>query len=145
MELDRYTSLTDKRHEVYEFLSSGSKGTTKKIVAYQHLQHNVFNLAFGDWNEETQKISDTIRSNNDDLQKVLGTVASTIFEFIKHHPGCIIYASGSTKARTRLYQIGINKHWKEISRQFEIEGLYANVWQSFRPGRNYEAFTLRAK
>src|SRR5690349_16600452 len=99
MELDKYTSLTDERHEVYEFLSSGPKGTIKKVVAYQRLQDNIFNIAFGDWNEDTQTISDTIRSNNDDLQKVLATVASTVVDFVKHHPECIIYASGSTKAR----------------------------------------------
>jgi hypothetical protein len=38
---------------------------------------NFFNLSFGDWNEELQKLDDSTRSNNGDRDKVLTTVAYT--------------------------------------------------------------------
>lgn len=145
MYLDKYFAVSDHEHETYEFLSSGSKGTIKKVVQYQEIGSNVFNLAFGDWDEEEQKVKDRVRSNNDDRDKVLATVASTIIDFVKYHPGATIFAKGITAAKTRLYQMGISSNWHEISRLFEIEGFTEGYWEPFKQKKNYEAFVLKAK
>lgn len=106
---------------------------------------HVFNLAFGDWDEKRQTIADLVRSNNNDRNKVLATVAFTVFEFINHHPNVIVFAKGSTTSRTRLYQIGIKNYWIEISHFFTVKGYFRNGWEVFEPTKNYDAFTLSAK
>lgn len=144
MKLDRYPILSDDGHATYEFLSEGPKGTIKKVVMYQQLQPGIFNLAFGDWDEINQRIDDNIRSNNNDRDKVLATVASTVMDFIHHHPAAILFAQGITPAKTRLYQMGINQNWREIEQLLDIEGFCNGSWESFKPGRNYEAFIVKA-
>ena len=114
MNLEKYPVVSDNDHRAYEFLSEGPNGTIKKVVFYQEIDENIFNLAFGDWDEINQKIDDGARSNNNDRDKVIATVASTIIDFMKYHPDATVVAKGSTSARTRLYQIGIFSHLQEI-------------------------------
>lgn len=145
MNLDKYPVISDNDHRTYEFLSEGLNGTIKKVVFYQEIDDNIFNLAFGDWDEVNQKIDDKARSNNNDRDKVIATVASTVVDFIKYYPWATILAKGSTPARTRLYQIGIFAHWHEISQQFNIEGFADGKWQPVQRQKNYQAFALKTK
>lgn len=144
MELDTYAVLTDD-HETYEFLSEGPKGAIRKIVLYQLIGGHFFNLAFGDWNEEKQTIDDDARSNNSDRDKVLATVANTAIDFIEYHPSAFVHAKGSTPAKTRLYQMGINQNWTYINLLFRIEGLIGGIFHPFERDKNYEAFLLGPK
>lgn len=145
MYLDKYAAVSNHEHIVYEFLSEGPKSNIKKVILYQEIDENVFNLAFGDWDEKLQKISDISRSNNNDRDKVLATVASTVIDFIRHYPEAAIFAKGSTPAKTRLYQMGISANWYEIDQLFEVQGFYGERWESFKQRRNYDAFLLKAK
>ena len=145
MQRDRYIPLSDAVRETYEFLSSGPKGTIKKVVQYIAISQGVYNLGFGDWDEEAQSIRDDVRTNNEDRDKVLATVAFTVFDFMEHHPDAIILAEGSTPARTRLYQMGISDNLTEIGQLFDVEGYYNGGWEPFKKGRNYQAFSLKAK
>ncbi len=145
MHLDRYSVSTDHQHSTYEFLSQGPKGTIRKVVLFQPLGKAVFNLAFGDWDEVAQAIRDDIRSNNADRDKVLATVAFAVIDFMEYRPDAILFAQGATPARTRLYQIGINNHWQEISQLYEVEGFINGTWEPFLRHRNYEAFVLKTK
>jgi hypothetical protein len=145
MTADKYPVLTGGDHVTYEFLSEGPKGTIKKVVVFQELDQGVFNLAFGDWDEIHQRIDDTTRSNNNDRDKVLATVASTVVDFIKHYPDAVIVAEGITPGKTRLYQMGINQHWKEARQIFDIRGSQNGNWTTFKPGNNYEAFAVKAR
>ena len=145
MQLPKYAAVANERHETYEFLSSGRKGTIKKVVQYSEIELGVFNLGFGDWDEAKQIIKDNTRTNNGDTQLVLGTVASTVIDFMEFHPDSILFAAGQTPAKTRLYQMGINSYWHEISRLFDIEGFADGVWEPFERGKNYDAFTLKLK
>jgi hypothetical protein len=76
---------------------------------------------------------------------VLATVASTVIDFIKHHPNAVIFAQGSTPARTRLYQRGIQENLDEIGQLFEIEGFSDGAWETFTEGKNDDEFALKAK
>jgi hypothetical protein len=145
MKLDKYPVISTNEHLTYEFLSEGPNGTIKKVVYFQEIEDNLYNLAFGDWNEEEQRIDDKARSNNNDRDKVIATVASTVNDFVKYYPEAIIFAKGSTPARTRLYQIGLLANWHEISQLFIVEGLTNGVWLIVEKQRNYEAFLVRAK
>lgn len=145
MKLEKYTIVSDDRHLTYEFLSEGPKGNIKKVVSYKEIGDNLFNLAFGDWNEVENKVYDNARSNNNDRDKVLAAVASTVIDFIKYHPGAVIHAKGFTPSRTRLYQIGIVANLDEINSKFEIMGFIEEKWEVFKKGRNYSAFYLKTK
>lgn len=73
-------------------------------------------------------------------------VRMTTLEFTSHYPDCKIVATGSTPTRTRLYQMGIAKHYKEISEMFDIQGLTEKSgWQPFTSGENYLALLVSRK
>ena len=76
---------SDKRF-MYEFYSEGPRGRIKKTVIYSQIDGNLFNLGFGDWNEELQGLDDSSRSNNGDRNKILATVASTALLFTNQFP-----------------------------------------------------------
>jgi hypothetical protein len=58
----------------------------------------------------------------------------------------LVYAQGSTNARTRLYQMGISANWTQIEPILEIYGFKESVgWEPFQMGTNYEAFMARRK
>jgi hypothetical protein len=146
MNLPRYEYLTEGKAEIFKFISSGPHGEIKKLVVYsQMLENDIYNLAFGDYNEETDSIDDKIITNNNDSQKVLATVASTLYVFTNKHPNVWIYATGSNKARTRLYKMGITKNLEAILPDFQVFGLQTDLWHEFNTGQEYEAFLVKRK
>lgn len=148
MKIATYPFVKRPESYYYEFYSEGPNGSIKKVVEYfrlQELDAEVFNLAFGDWDEDNHRINDLSISNNADRDKVLATVAATVTDFMEDHPNAIIIAAGSTSSRTRLYQMGIAKVLDEISQNFEIQGYINNSWRPFQRGVNYSAFLLKAR
>ena len=105
----------------------------------------MYNLAFGDKDLETGDIDDKVISNNGDSEKVLSTVVATIYAFTDKYPQTWIYATGSSKARTRLYRMGISKFLEEVKIDFEILGEFNDEWEDFKPGTEYEGFLVRRK
>ena len=145
MRYARYQVIVKNEHQMYEFCSEGQRGSIQKAVIYTHIQGNLYNLAFGDWNESNQKLDDSIRSNNGDKDKVLATVAFTALTFTEQYPKAEIFVEGSTASRTRLYQMGINNNLLEISLNFNVKGYREEYWEPFRQGRNYKAFLIQRK
>jgi hypothetical protein len=109
MRIDKYPIIVGETSMVFEFVSEGAKGRIPKLIIYSetHL-HNFYNLGFGDKDEATRQIDDDVVTNNGDSEKVLATVASTLYTFTDKFPDAMVFATGSTKARTRLYRIGIS-------------------------------------
>ncbi|HMI05366.1 MAG TPA: hypothetical protein VK541_22950 [Pedobacter sp.] len=130
----------------YEFFSEGPRGKIRKVIAYQEIPGDelIFNLAFGDINEMGE-IDDLAISNNSDARKILITVAKTAIDFLQGKDDVKILATGSTPARTRLYQMGITQFWEEISTLLEVKGYYVDQWRPFEKGINYEAFLVARK
>ncbi|MBA4302694.1 MAG: hypothetical protein C0424_00545 [Sphingobacteriaceae bacterium] len=145
MKLPRYALIkADDTFSVYEFVSEGPRGKIPKLVKYAETNiPGVFNLAFEDKDENTNEINDLVVSNNRDSEKVLATVVATAYAFTQQHSGCYIYATGSTKARTRLYRMGISKYLEEIKIDFEVYGLKEDQWQLFEKGIEYDAFLFQ--
>lgn len=79
------------------------------------------------------------------MTKILVTVVSTIYAFTDKYPDVWIYATGSTKARTRLYRMGISRFLEEVSDDFEILGELNNDWENFKTNVEYEGFLVRRK
>jgi len=145
MQLPHYIYKTNENFLDYEFSSIRPKGHIKKVVRFSQISHNVFNLAFGDLDEETGEISDITVTNNNDSRKVLSTVAATVHDFTLQYPDAWIIAKGSSHSRTRLYRMGITNHWNEINPEFDIFGLKDSTWEPFEMRRDYEAFLVRRK
>lgn len=147
MRKEKYHYKTEDRFEFFEFYSEGPKGIIKKVVEFQATSVvNVYNLAFGDFNDESKTIDDKIVTNNGDSIKVLATVASTVYAFIEKHPKAWIVVTGSTEARTRLYRMGITNNLVEISNDFLVFGYDKEEnWVKFEVGEDYEAFLVTKK
>jgi hypothetical protein len=148
MNLDRYNYQISNAHQDYIFYSEGPKGKIKKIVRFsqiQDLELPVYNLGFGDADNETGVVDDSVITNNKDRDMVLATVANTIVDFTNYYGNHSIYAKGSTPSRTRLYQIGIAGLWEEISIDFDVYGLKEDNWHEFKINVNYDAFLVRRK
>jgi hypothetical protein len=130
----------------FEFISSGPNGKIIKVIQYTPTNiPNIYNLGFGDKNNNTGDISDSVTSNNDDREKVLSTVAFTTLEFLNKYPNYSVLAIGLTPARTRLYQIGIMKNLIEIAEEISILGLHNDNWIPLKKGVNFEAFLASKK
>jgi hypothetical protein len=146
MKLPKYPLSSGDKFQTFEFISEGKRGLIHKMVQYKQTNlKSVFNLAFGDKDHTTGDIDDTVISNNGDSEKVLATVVATIYAFTDKYPDAWIYATGSTKARTRLYRMGITKYLSEVTADFEILGERNDDWESFRKNYEYEGFLIRRK
>nr|WP_157505036.1 hypothetical protein [Dyadobacter beijingensis] len=76
--------------------------------------------------------------------------------FLELRPSVRVFATGSTKARTRLYQMGINKALPLLSdyivQGYKLESRYDDVgvkiaarrggWREIQLGVEYEAFLI---
>jgi hypothetical protein len=147
MEWERY-ELVKIADLLYEFYSEGPKGRIRKLVKFQPMQYignNVFNLAFGDWNEQAERFDDKVRTNNGDQLKVFQTVVGAVADFFRTTPNAFILIQGSTSSRTRLYQMRIAGFWSKIHRQYEVQGKLKNDWFPFQKGVNYERFLIYKK
>ncbi len=146
MRFDKYPVTIGATSMVYEFISQGISGDISKLVIYSetHL-HNFYNLGFGDKDEITGNIDDKVITNNGDSEKVLATVAATLYIFTDEFPDAMIFAIGSTKARTRLYRIGITNNIEAIESDFEVFGLAEQKWQPFKKAVEYDAFLVKRK
>ncbi len=130
----------------FEFVSVGPKGSVTKVVRYREINvKGFYNLGFGDKDPITGYISDLTVTNNNDSQKVLATVASTLYVITANYPDTTIIATGSTEARTRLYRMGITNNLTDIEKDFVILGLTETTWEPFRKNIPYGAFLVRRK
>ncbi|OFY26400.1 MAG: hypothetical protein A2275_05240 [Bacteroidetes bacterium RIFOXYA12_FULL_35_11] len=146
MNLPRYQLAGNDKLTTFEFVSEGPKGRIQKLVQFTSTNlKDVYNLAFGDKDKTTGKIDDTIISNNGDSEKVLATVTATIYAFTDKHPDAFIYATGSTKSRTRLYRMGITKYLSEVETDFIIFGETKEGWDIFEKDANYFGFLIQRK
>jgi hypothetical protein len=150
MQKERYSYKADDSGVKFEFQSHGPNGIIEKAVSYSELGKLengtlVFNLGFGDRDGMDRLFNDLSISNNADREKILATVANTAMDIMDHYDGIAIYAEGSTPARTRLYQMGINANKEEIESMFDIYGDLNNKWQKVESGKNYRAFLLTRK
>ncbi len=146
MKVEKYHLKSDNTFTYFEFISVGSNGAIRKMIEFQATSSpNLFNLAFGDKNPETGEIDDLAISNNGDTQKVLGTVVAALYAFFDRNPEAIVYATGSTPARTRLYRMGITKFYEEIQNDFYLYGRFGDKLYIFETGIEYEGFIAQRK
>lgn len=146
MNLNTYTLKSDSDQEIFEFESIGPKGKILKLVIYKETSFSgIYNLGFGDLNLKNGEIDDTIVSDNGDGEVVLSTVVATFHLFFDKHPDAQVYISGSTKSRTRLYRIAINKYYELFSSKFEIKGELESHFERFTKNTDYQGYLIKLK
>jgi hypothetical protein len=142
--VEKYELFSGENFTTFEFISIGINGEIEKIIQYSSASYkNIYNLGFGDKNILTGEIDDKVKSNNGDIEKVLATVVESLYVFTDKNPDALIYAIGSTKSRTRLYQIGITKYIEKAKDDFIIYGQIKNEWFFFEKNINYDAFLVK--
>ncbi|MBC7422447.1 MAG: hypothetical protein H7334_03225 [Ferruginibacter sp.] len=146
MQFEKYEIEASSSLLRFEFYSIGPKGKVKKQVVFKVFEqnNNVFNIGFGDVDKDGN-INDLVITGNQDSQKVLATVALTLFKFFEKHPHYFVFAIGSTKSRTRLYRIGISNNLMEIEQDFNVFGFAEEKWQKFKKDKDYEGFLIQLK
>src|SRR5258708_16202092 len=108
MHLERYEF--EVKGNRYDFVSQGPKGEIKKAVFYykvRETKHPLYNLSFGDWNEKINWIDDSVVTNNEDREKILAKVASTVVNFTYQNPDTFIFAPFYPISLPYLYQFNI--------------------------------------
>jgi hypothetical protein len=145
-----YTIHSTSNFLSFEFFSEGPRGTIKKIIQFKKLStldgNEVYNLGFGDYDPEKGEINDLIVSDNKDADKILTTVAYAVVSFTAKYPNAAVFAQGSTPSRTRFYIMGVAKHVKLLSEEFEIwGGLNEGGWELFKKNRPYNALLVKHK
>jgi hypothetical protein len=146
MKVDKYPLRSEGSYTVFEFISAGSKGFVHKLVHFQKTDEpGLYNLAFGDKNQETGELDDLAKTNNGDSEKVLGTVVAALYVFFSKHPEAQVYATGSTVSRTRLYRRGITKYYEEMIIDFQLFGQVGNEFHVFEVGKDYSGFLAQRK
>lgn len=143
---DRYEVHVELDAKKFKFISEGPRGNVEKIVYYTKTRReNIYNLGFGDYNESINDFDDQVVTNNGDSQKVLATVAKSLFTFTDRYPDAAVIATGSTLARTRLYRMGITNNLLLIEKDFHVFGWKGREWVKFEKNGPYEAFLVKRK
>ncbi len=141
MKNEKYHLKSESKFTRFEFISEGSNGIFRKLIEFQATNNvNVFNLAFGDYDPISDEIDDLSVSNNGDTEKVLSTVAAAVYVFFDEYPLAYVYATGSTKARNRLYRMGITKYLIEMNKDFYLYGQIGDEFVEFQIGEDYDGF-----
>lgn len=143
MAINSYELSVDRGFQEFFFESEGPKGKIKKKVVFtaqNSIDGTYFNIAFGDVDEATGDINDLSISNNQDREKILATVATAVLLFLDKFPYTTVYATGSTPARTRLYQMSISTNFHLIEPHLEIFGFARGQWEKFSRAERYAAF-----
>ena len=142
--------MIDRKYEVvasndwliYEFVSIGPKGKIPKTVIYQHIDDNIYNLAFGDKDSISGNIDDLVITDNQDTEIVLANVASTLFDFFDNYNGTIVLAKGSTQSRTRLYRRYLTILLEIIEENFLLLGELNGEVERFKKNKEYTSFLI---
>ncbi|MBO0939040.1 hypothetical protein J2I47_20975 [Fibrella sp. HMF5335] len=130
----------------FRFESISDQKRITKLIVYTPIPglNGVYNLALLDFLSDGTTDDLTV-SNNGDMPQILATVAQTMLQFLRQHPGATIAFAGSTPVRTRLYRVAISQNIQLIEPMLLIEGFVGGVFEPFRPNRPYDAFFIRLK
>jgi len=125
----------------FEFVSEGVRPVRKLVLYSETGIPDVYNLALADVSQAGLADYESI-SNNGDLTQILATVAQTMRAFFADHPTASVAFTGSTAARTRLYQVALAREVRAASTNFSILGLRGNDLEPFALNRRYDGFVV---
>lgn len=119
----------DPKHTKYDFVSVGTKEIPKRVSIQQYEYKGLeryFNLGFSNieiLDNGQEVLSDMSRKNNKtDKDKVLKTVFVCALDFLSENQNAILTFFGNTKAKHRLYKMGLSNNLSSIKECFVIKG-----------------------
>src|SRR5579885_1282710 len=115
MKHEKYAPLLASKDLLeFQFNSIGPRGDISIIVQFTKTDNpQIYNLAFGNLSDDGS-IDDHVRNDNKDRNKILATVAATVYEFSSRYPEKLILFTGSTSERTRLYRMALANNLTEL-------------------------------
>jgi hypothetical protein len=125
------------------FKSEGVKGIIPKVVLFTPIRNGKWNLGFGDW--KNNDIDDKTMSNNQDVVKVIGTVAKVAIEFLEHYPDATLVIKPADEKRKKLYNIVFQRHFETIKDKFKIIGINGKRRRIYSPEKVFDHFELSLK
>ena len=142
---ESYPFVVSSNQTQYFFQSEGSKGKILKIVIFTHIIDDLWNLGFGDVDVKSGHIDGLIVTNNQDVAKVIGTVAKITHAFFADFPERSIEITPVDERRGRLYNYVFQKHFKDIHPSFDVLGSINKVEEPYNPNNFYDTFKLKLK
>ena len=140
---ESYPVISSNYFRHYEFVSEGPKGSVRKIVSYDDIDENMFNLGFGDLIDGKVEVNTV--TDNRDTKKVLLTVGLTLFEFFKVYPDATVYISGGNNSRRRPFRMTIASNLHALTKHFNVAGQVGSLWYAFEKNRGYDRFMIQRK
>jgi hypothetical protein len=140
---DHYQYVASITEENYLFISEGIKGKILKFVEFTHLINNDWNLGFGDLKGGI--VDGVIMTNNQDVVKVIGTVAKITYEFFNKYPYAVVIIKPVDDKRKKLYNIVFQRHFKDIDARFHILAYIGGRKESYLSSKIYDSFELSLK
>jgi hypothetical protein len=140
---EHYRYLASSNKTQYFFESEGLQGKIMKVILFTYIEDNLWNLGFGDWHKG--KVDDSVVTNNQDLVKVISTVAKVAYHFFEDFPERSIEIKAVDERRKKLYNYVFQKHFKEIEPLFQITGFRNNIEELYSPNSFYDSFILKPK
>lgn len=131
---------------VFSFISESKDKRIEKLIMYDPIEVDLYNLAFGDRkNKDTLDIDDKIVSNNNDFSKIFSTIVHTFPKFFEKNPASSIFFQGSTKQRTKVYGWIISRRYKEFNLEYDIFGGSGDSIENFVKLKEYEYYIIQKK
>ena len=125
----------------FSFSSAGPRPVEKRIIYAETTLPDFFNLALADLEEDGSLNFYSVR-NNGDLERIMATIAQTLLVFFQHYPTAKVAFTGSTTARTRLYQIILARESHAVAVDFVLSGVKDGLLETLRPNRDYDGFVI---
>lgn len=144
---ESYLYTARSRQTRYYFVSEGENKRIVKTVVFSPLGKKLWNLGFGDLRYNGD-IDDSTVSNNDDLVKVISTVAKIAYEFSDKYPLRRLQIKPVDEKRKRLYNHVFRRHYATISADFDIIGITGfndSIIEKYSPEKTYNMFELNRK
>lgn len=145
MDKEKYRLTVSEDRLFYEFYSIGPKGLIPKVIIYQKIGDNIYNLAFGDVDRTDSLLDDLVVTDNKDTEKVILTVAYSVFDFFAKYESAIILVKGSSHSRTRLYRRYISIFMDVIAEKFILLGELKGNIERFERNKDYTSFLIFKK
>jgi hypothetical protein len=132
----------------YTFTSVGSKGSIKKIIEFSPMKGNKrWNLGFGDVKGRTWE--DNVITNNNDLRKVLQTVANTVHLFLHTYPDREVVIIPVDYQRKLLYNRAFQQRWHEIDSDYTVKGIILDIedpqFENYETQKIYDYFIIKLR
>jgi hypothetical protein len=144
MNREHYNFRLDNSLTRYFFISKGTKGEIDKVVDFQEVSDNIYNLALGDYDFVTGLIDDSNVSDNGDMVKIFATVGQIVMDFLVKFPTKLIYIEANSLIKRKLYNRIIRNNINEIAQKLNVFGVLADdSIELFENTGDYKALILQ--